>query len=238
MPSLNNEIDILTIGGVDQDIRDTTTRTSIGPTEPLAVASEEHLVNEIFYSAADRKLYRATSAISVGDTFTTGAEGNVEITTLSQMMYRLFSQSPEILMRCIAEYEPTNRASKTYHSSDKVFLSDGILYKVTTRISKNSSFVTTGENANVVVADKVFNSIDYLDKKKENKKVTLEARLEGGETTVTFTDNAIDDTKILRPATSMFGKMPLTMTQSEHTVTMTFKAQSASMTVYLIIEEV
>ena len=238
MPSLNNEIDILTIGGVDQDIRDTTTRTSIGPTEPLAVASEEHLVNEIFYSAADRKLYRATSAISVGDTFTTGAEGNVEITTLSQMMYRLFSQSPEILMRCIAEYEPTNRASKTYHSSDKVFLSDGILYKVTTRISKNSSFVTTGENANVVVADKVFNSIDYLDKKKENKKVTLEARLEGGETTVTFTDNAINDTKILRPATSMFGKMPLTMTQSEHTVTMTFKAQSASMTVYLIIEEV
>lgn len=238
MPALNNEIDIVTVGGVDQDIRDTTTRTSIGPTEPLAVASTEHLENEIFYAAADRKLYRAKSTISPGDTFTTGDEGNVEQTTIAQMMYRLFSQSPELLMRCIADYEPTNKASKVYHSGDKVFLGNGILYKVTTRIGKNSSFIIEGDNANVVVADKMYDSITYLDKKKENKKVTLEQRLESGETTVLFADDAIDDTKILRPATSMFGKMPLSMVLDGHSVTMTFKPQSASMTVYLIIEEV
>ena len=66
----------------------------------------------------------------------------------------------------------------------------------------------------------------------------MEQRLSSGDTTLQFTDAAIDDTKILRPATDVFGKMPLSMTLDGNTVTMVFKAQSAAMTVYLIIEEV
>lgn len=235
MPSLNNEIDIITVGGVDQDIRDTRTRNSIAPTEPLGVASMPHRINEVFYSAADRLMYRATAPIEIGDTFTPGDGGNVEIKTISDLMYLLFSQSAELVMRSIADYEPTDIASKTYHSGDKVYLSDGNLYKVTTKTYAETPLV---DGSNVVIADKISSSINYLEKKKANKKVVLEQRLSSGDTTLQFTDAAIDDTKILRPATDVFGKMPLSMTLDGNTVTMVFKAQSAAMTVYLIIEEV
>lgn len=234
MPSLNNEIDIITVGGVDQDIRDTHTRNSIAPTEPLGVASMPHKVNEVFYSAADRLMYRATAPIAIGDTFTPGEGGNVELKTLSELMYLLFAQSPELVMRSIADYEPTNIASKTYHSGDKVYLSDGNLYKVTTKTYAEAPLIN---GSNVAPADSITASINYLEKKKENKKVVLEQRLAGGDTTLQFTNNAIDNTKILRPATDVFGKMPLSMTLDGNTVTMVFKAQSAAMTVYLIIEE-
>lgn len=234
MPSLNNEVDILTIGGVDQDIRDTYTRSSIAPTEPLSVASMPHKVNEVFYSAADRLMYRVTAPIAIGDTFTPGEGGNVELKTLSELMYLLFVQSPELVMRSIADYEPTDIASKTYHSGDKVYLSDGNLYKVTTKTYAEAPLIN---GSNVAPADSISASINYLEKKKENKKVVLEQRLIGGDTTVQFTDDAIDSTKILTPATDSFGKMPISMTQDEHTVTMVFKAQNESMTVYLIIEE-
>ena len=234
MPSLNNEVDILTIGGVDQDIRDTYTRSSIAPTEPLSVASMPHKVNEVFYSAADRLMYRVTAPIAIGDTFTPGEGGNVELKTLSELMYLLFVQSPELVMRSIADYEPTDIASKTYHSGDKVYLSDGNLYKVTTKTYAEAPLIN---GSNVAPADSITTSINYLEKKKENKKVVLEQRLAGGDTTLQFTDNAIDNTKILRPATDVFGKMPLSMTLDGNTVTMVFKAQSAAMTVYLIIEE-
>lgn len=239
MPSLNNEVDIITVGGVDQDIRDTTTRSSIGPTEPLDVASQPHRINEVFYLAEDRKLYRATQQIEIGHAFMPGI--NVEEANLADLMYRLFNQSPEEVMEDIATYERTETASKTFHAGDRIFLMDGTFCRVTDTVYEGTTWAI---GTNCELSDTITDLILALEQGKQKKLVRLEQLLESNQTTVVFTDNAIpadasDNTKILRPATNMFGKMPLTMTlTAAHEVTMTFKAQTASMVVYLIIEEV
>ena len=236
MPSLNNEVDIITVGGVDQDIRDTTTRNSIGPTEPLAVASMPHHINHIFYSGVNRQLYKAVEEISVGDTFTPGQGGNVEEATLSDLMYQLFNQSADEVLEDLATYEKTANASRTFYAGERIFLMNGTFCKVTDTVYEGTAWTL---NSNCEEETTITNLIKALEDGKQNKLVKLEQLLQSGQTTVVFEDDSIDDTKLLRPATSMFGKMPLTVALTDvHEVTMTFKAQSASMTVYLIVEEV
>ena len=236
MPSLNNEVDIITVGGVDQDIRDTYTRNSIAPTEPLAVASQPHHINNLFYSAASRTLYKAVAEIAIGDTFTPGQGGNVENATLSDLMYQLFNQSPDDIMEDIASYERTPNASDTFHAGDRIFLMDGTFCRVTDTVYEGTAWAL---NTNCVRETTITNLILALERGKQNKVIKLEQLLEANTSELVFTDNAIDNTKLLRPATDVFGKMPLSMNLTgAHEVTMTFKPQSASMTVYLIIEEV
>ena len=68
-------------------------------------------------------------------------------------------------------------------------------------------------------------------------KVVLTQNLTAGETTVTFTDSSIGNDSLLEVYTDIYGANTRTMTQSGNTVTVTFKAQSSSMTVKLIVRE-
>ena len=231
MPSLNNEIDILTVGGVDQDIRDTYTRNSIGMTEPLTVASVNHVENEVFYSAADRRLYRCLTDISIGTTFT--PDVNVKTSTLSEMMYRLFAQSPEELMEEIAGYETGDNATKNYAVGDRFFWKNGYLYRVTVPINIGTAFAI---GTNIVKEEEILALIKNLENGKDGKTV-LTQNLVAGETTLTFTDSRITNNSLVEFYTNIYGRNPIHMTQQGNTVTVEFKPQSESMIVKLSIRE-
>ena len=233
MPSLNNEVDIMTVGGVDNDIRDTYTRAAIGMTEPLAVASAAHRVNEVFFSAADRLLYKAIDDIAIGDTFT--PDVNVVQATLSDMMYQLFAQSPELLLQyVIGNYEKTATASKTYKNNDLIVWRDGMFYRVVGTVSQGTAWVV---DSNIIAEPGLAELVSDLENTKDEK-VVLSQRLVAGETTLTFTDDSINDDCLIEPFTEIWGRNPLTITQSGHSATLTFKAQAESMTVLLVIREV
>lgn len=232
MPSLNNEVDILTVGGVDQDIRDTYTRQSIAPTEPLSVASIPHKINEVFYSNADRRLYKCLTDIAIGTTFT--PDVNVKQATLSDLMYQLFAQSPEELMENVfGNYEKTDVASKNYKDGQTIIWKDGFFYRVVGSVNTGTPWVV---DSNIISDSNVLDDIYNLDKNKDGK-IVLTQRLTANSTTLTFTDDHINDNSLIEIYTDIYGKSPTAMTQSGHTVTLTFRAQAESMTVKLVIRE-
>lgn len=233
MPSLNNEVDILTVGGVDQDIRDTYTRQSIAPTEPLGVASIPHKINEVFYSNADRRLYKCLTDIAIGTTFT--PDVNVKQATLSDMMYQLFAQSPEELMeKVLGNYEKTDTASRNYHNGETIIWKDGFFYRVVGSVNIGTPWVV---DSNIIADDSGVLGLIYSLENDKDGKTVLSQRLTSGSTSLTFTDNHITDNSLIEVYTDIYGKSPTAMTQSEHTVTLTFKAQAESMTVKLVIRE-
>lgn len=233
MPSLNNEVDILTVGGVDQDIRDTYTRQSIAPTEPLGVASIPHKINEVFYSNADRRLYKCLTDIAVGTTFT--EDVNVKKATLSDMMYQLFAQSPEELMdNVLGNYEKTDVASKNYKNGETIIWKDGFFYRVVGTVNIGTPWVV---DSNIIADSSILDLIYDLEQNKDGKTV-LTQRLVAGETSLTFTDDHINANVLIEPFTDIWGRNPLTVVQSGNSVTMTFRAQEESMTVMLVIREV
>lgn len=229
---LNNEIDIVTVGGVDQDIRDTYTRNAIGVTEPLSVASVRHYENEVFFSAIDRRLYRCLTDIAIGTTFT--PDVNVKQATLAEMMYRIFAQSPEELMtNVIGNYEMTANASKTYHQGDHIIWTDGKYYSVIGTVNQGTPWVV---DSNIEEDVGISDLIKELQDTKDGKTV-LTQRLTGGSTTLTFTDSHITNDSLVEVYTDIYGKNPTAITQSGNTVTVTFKAQTESMTVKLVVRE-
>ena len=228
---LNNEIDIITVGGVDQDLRDTYTRAGIGVTEPLTVASHAYSPHEVFWSGPDRKLYEVIDDIAIGDTFT--PDVNVQQKPLSDLLYRLFAQSPENIMDILSNYERTANASKNYVIGDKIIWTDGVYYKVSATVTVGTAWEV---GTNIVPEDNMSDLITNLERTKDGKKVLTE-NLSAGSTTVTFTDNAITNDSLLEVYTSIYGVSPKTMTQSGTTVTLTFKAQESSMVVKLVIRE-
>ena len=229
---LNNEIDIVTVGGVDQDVRDTYTRKAIAETEPLTVASRAYSIHEIFFSNADRKLYEAIDEITIGDTFTPGV--NVEQRNLSDMMYQLFAQSPELVMNILSNYEKTATASKNYHDGDRIIWMDGVYYRVSGTVNIGTAWVV---DSNIIAEENISDLITGLDQNKEDKGTVLTANLTAGETTLTFTDMAITNNCRIDVYTNVYGVNPKTMTQSNTTLTLTFKAQSVSVAVKVIIRE-
>ena len=229
---MNNEVDIITVGGVDQDIRDTYTRRSISLTEPLAVASKAYRPHELFFSGIDRLLYEAITDISIGDTFT--PDVNVRQRPISDMMYELFAQSPDyVLNDVIGNYERTANASRTYHDGEKIVWSDGQYYRVVGTVNQGTAWVV---DSNIIASDGISGLIKNLEDTKDGK-VVLTQNLTAGETTVTFTDSSIGNNSLLEVYTDIYGANPRTMTQSGTTVTVTFKAQASSMTVKLIVRE-
>lgn len=64
----------------------------------------------------------------------------------------------------------------------------------------------------------------------------LSATLSAGSTTLTFTDSTIGNNSLIDIYTDPYGIVPLTATQSGTTVTLTFEAQSAAVTVDIIVK--
>lgn len=228
---LNNEIDIVTVGGVDQDIRDTYTRRSIGGTEPLSVASRKYKEHEVFFSNADRLLYETLTEINIGETFTPGV--NVEQKSLSDMMYQLFSQSPESVMKVVSNYEKTAVASKTYHEGDRIIWTDGLYYRVTGTVSQGTAWAV---GVNIEREVNISDLLREMDHDKDGK-IVLTQRLTSGQPSLTFTDSSINNDSLIEIYTDIYGKNPISMTQSGNSVTVEFKPQAESMTVKLVVRE-
>lgn len=228
---LNNEIDIITVGGVDQDVKDTYTRRAIAGTEPLSVASRVYKPHEVFFSAADRLLYETLTDIAIGTTFT--PDVNVKQKSVSDLMYQVFAQAPETVLRVASNYETTAVASKTYHNNDRIVWTDGVYYRVSGTVSQGTAWVVGG---NIYPESNISDLIKNLEDNKDGK-IVLTQRLVAGETTLTFTHQSINDNSLVEVYTDIYGKNPTAITQSGNTVMVTFRAQAESMTVKLVVRE-
>ena len=76
--TLNHEVSILNISGVDNDVKDVFTRDMVcDVTETSTVASRPYAAGDTFIWT-DRKVYRAKTAISSGATLSAASNGNIE----------------------------------------------------------------------------------------------------------------------------------------------------------------
>lgn len=135
---LNNEIDTLNIHNIDNDIRDSATRSMIAGEEKESYSTHDYAKNQ-YLIWSDRKLYKVIAPISTGDTLTVGT--NIRfVGTLGDEIYNLYISSDDGIKDLISNVEETN-ASKAYYFGDYIILaSDTLLYKVTTNVSLGTAW--------------------------------------------------------------------------------------------------
>lgn len=233
----HNEIDLLTIGGIRNDVRDSFTRAMVAPEEETDVATEKRYAGDYIILKSDRNLYRVTDVIERGDIYTPGV--NLERKTLGEGLRLLEDQSPESIMNIVGNYEPTGKATKRYYVGDRVILpygdspADGLLYKVTDAVTPGVTFV---EHTNCERSlSTIFDDVKSLEDSKMNIPVTIVQMLYAGATTMTFTNDAITDGCDIDIYTDHYAISPRTMSQSGNTLYLTFGAQSVNILVKIKI---
>lgn len=229
----HNEIDLLTIGGIRNDIRDSFTRAMVAPEEETDVATEKRYAGDYIILKSERKLYRVTQVVERGDTYVPGV--NLERKSLGEGLRHLEDQSPESLLNIIGNYEPTGKATKYYSPGDRVILpygsspADGLLYKVTDVVTPGVTFV---EHTNCERSmTPLFSDVKALEDAKMDVPTIIVQMLYAGATTMTFTNDAITDNCDIEVYTDKYGVSPRTMSQSDHTLNLTFGAQTTNIKV-------
>ena len=189
---LNNEVDTINVGNVDNDIRDSYTRSMIAELEPSSVASKHHLENTFFIQDSDRYLYKCLQEINIGDTLTVGV--NVARYDISNALYELYAQSPGTIRNVISNVETGSTASRNFAQGECILWTDGNLYEVSTSVTLGTTW-TVGTNISLVpnvtdyiksLADTTYNTGDsaetdiadgdyfpFYDTSATNKKKTL-----------------------------------------------------------------
>lgn len=151
---LNNEIDLLNIANQDNDIRDSFTRAMISEDEePLDVATRDYDVNE-FFIGNDRWLYKTLRPVIMGETLTPTV--NCFRTTLSDQVYRLFGQSPDLIREVLSNLENGENATINYAKGEYFIWYDGFLYKTLAALTIGTPFEV---NANIVKCKNITDEI-------------------------------------------------------------------------------
>ena len=234
----HDEIDLLTVGGIRHDVRDSFTRAMLGAEEDTDVCTEKRYAGDYIILKSDRNIYRVTTVVNRGDIYTPGV--NIERRTLGSGMKYLEDQSAEAVEHIVGNYEPTGYATKKYLAGDRVILPYGtapmvgLYFKVTTTVNIGVKFV---EGTNCVrETNSVSSLIKNIEDNKQDKPVVLTSMLYAGSTTLSFTNSAITNDAIIDIYTNKFGFGPSSVTQSGSTVTLTFRAaQSTNTQVKLVI---
>ena len=189
---LNNEVDTINVGNVDNDIRDSYTRSMIAELEPSSVASKHHLENTFFIQDSDRYLYKCLQEINIGDTITVGV--NVARYDISEALYELYAQGGDVIRDVISNVETGSTASRNFAQGECILWTDGNLYEVSTSVTLGTTW-TVGTNISLVpnvtdyiksLADTTYNTGDsaetniadgdyfpFYDTSATNKKKTL-----------------------------------------------------------------
>ena len=151
---LNNEIDLLNIANQDNDIRDSFTRAMISEDEePLDVATRDYDVNE-FFIGNDRWLYKTLRPVITGETLTPTV--NCFRTTLSDQVYRLFAQSPDLIREVLSNLEDGENATVNYAKGEYFIWYDGFLYKTLAALTIGTPFTV---NTNIVKCKNITDEI-------------------------------------------------------------------------------
>ena len=239
MATYNNEIDLLTVGGIRNDVRDSFTRGMIAYEEETDVATAKRYAGDYIILKSDRLLYRVTTVVNRGDQYTPGV--NIERKTVGEGLRLLEDQSGDAVCYIVGNYEPTGKATKKYYEGDRVILPfgtapmKGLYYRVTTTVNIGVQFV---ENTNCVrETNPVSSLIKNLEDGKRDKPVVLTGMLYSGNTSITFTNDAINSDSLIDVYADKYGVNPLTMTQSNHTVVLTFTAQTTNVTIKLAVSK-
>ncbi len=238
MATYHNEIDLLTVAGIRNDIRDSFTRAMIASEEETDVATEKRYAGDYVVLKSDRLLYRVKAIINKGDTYTPGV--NIERKSIGDALRMLEDQSADTIAAIVGNYEPTGKATKKYVTGDRIILpygttpGRGLYYKVTTTVNIGVQFV---ENTNCVgEMNPISSIIKTLEDGKWDKPVVLTSMLYAGNTTISFTNSAITSTAIIDMYIDKYNYNPKTVTQSGNTLTLTFKqSQSTNTTIKLVI---
>lgn len=245
MPAIHNEIDLLTVGGIRNDVRDTFTRAMIADEETVDFASRNYYAGEYLILRSDRNLYRTKVAINKGTQFTPGV--NIEIANVGKALRIVEIQSPLSLMNIVGNYEPTGKATKKYVVGDRVILQTGqaapdggvlyTMYRVTTTINQGVAFAN---GTNVVMESQTLSTvISNLQTSKLDVPIILTQILLAGRTSLTFTHDALTNDSRIDVYTNKFGVEPIFMdvtTNSGRTyLSMGFKAQTENVDVKVVI---
>lgn len=239
MATYNNEIDLLTVGGIRNDVRDSFTRGMIAFEEETDVATEKRYAGDYIILKSDRLLYRVKTVVNRGDQYTPGV--NIERKTIGEGLRFLEDQTGEAVSYIIGNYEPTGKATKKYYEGDRVILPfgtapmKGLYYRVTTTVNIGVQFV---ENTNCVrEMNPVSSIIKNIEDGKRDKPVILTSMLYAGNTSISFTNDAIDNNSLVDIYADKYGIDPKTVTQSGHTIVLTFTAQTTNVTIKLAISK-
>ena len=195
---LNNEIDLLNIANQDNDIRDSFTRAMISEDEePLDVATRDYDVNE-FFIGNDRWLYKTLRPVNTGETLTPTV--NCFRTTLSDQVYRLFAQSPDLIREVLSNLEDGENATINYAKGEYFIWYDGFLYKALETITIGTPFTV---NTNIV---KCKNITDEILKIKSDAASLINDYANVSYQTSDTASTAINDTDYVPLATSAGAK--------------------------------
>lgn len=245
MPAIHNEIDLLTVGGIRNDVRDTFTRSMIATEEVTDYASRDYYAGEYFILKSDRNLYRTKVSITRGTQFTPGV--NIEIANIGKALRIVEIQSPLSLMNIVGNYEPTGKATKKYVAGDRVILQTGqvapdggvlyTMYRVTTTINQGVAFAN---GTNVVMESQTLSTvISNLQTDKMDTPVVLTQILQAGQTNLTFTHDKLNDNSRIDIYTNQFGVDPIgvttTYTSGRYYLGVKFKAQTVNVDVKVVI---
>lgn len=158
--TLNNEVDIQNVAGLDNDIRDSFTRAMLSEDENVTgVAARDYDINE-FFIHSDRYLYKALTAITQGDTIVPGT--NAQKFTVSKALYELYAQSADSIRDLLSNVEEGANASRNFVAGEEIIWTDGFLYKVLTTVTSGTAWAATGANPNIVLAANLTSQIQAL----------------------------------------------------------------------------
>lgn len=238
MATYNNEIDLLTVAGIRNDVRDSFTRAMIASEEQTDVATAKRYAGDYIVLKSDRLLYRVTQEIPSGGTYTPGV--NIERKSVADALRFLEDQSADSILAIVGNYEPTGKATKKYTAGDRIILpygskpGKGLYYKVTTTVNAGVTFT---ENINCTRELNPISSIlKTIEDNKQDKPTVLTSILSGGSKTIAFTNAALTSTAVVDIYVDKYGYNPKTVTHSGSTLTLTFKeAQETNTTIKLVV---
>lgn len=136
----------------------------------------------------------------------------------------------------IAPVEASATTSQAYAVGSYLYY-NSTLYMVTSAIAQGGTIITSGAGQNVtdVTVGSRLNTLSSDLADKEDKPTELTATLSVGATSVTFTNAAITSTAKIDVYTDTFGVNPTNQSVSGTTLTLTFKAQTAAVSVKVLV---
>ena len=164
-----NEIKLITVGGVDQNVKDQYARDIIAPSENgldsstnLPVSSR-HYDEGAYLIGQDRKYYEAIQEIDIGDELIVGT--NIRETTVTEEILMLKGQSANVAIECMADMETAATASKAFATGKYVYWNYGVdygMYEVIADIAQGDAFTTSGASQNIRLSNKLGDDISEL----------------------------------------------------------------------------